>query len=625
MSCFRRWPLAAVIGVLLLSGISLPTRGADESPADPQQQVDAKISALIAKLGANEFATREKAQAELERMGLTAFDALHDAQFNDDIEIAMRARYLVRSMRVSWSREDDPVEVKRMLREYGAQSEAERRIRMGRLASLENGTGAPALARLVRFETSDLLSKRAALLMLQLKQPDDETQRRERAKMIRATVGLSKRQASAWIMAYADTLEDPVASLDAWQRLTRAELETYAQFPEKTDADTVRDLLRWHVELLRQLDRKDESLAIIRKMIDLMDGTREQMLEMVDWLMQRQVWSVIDDVANRYPDSFNEDPLLLYRLAESQIQRGNADDAEKTAERALRLTPDEPEAHVVAAFSLQERGLSQWAEREYRHVMKLGPTGSLYDLRARLLLAEMLHDAEQELPAAEVLQGAVDAMDKDPTVVQLLEQRLGREVGALKSRMHYFYAMDFATRGDQQQAKQRLEQGVQADPTDADVLIAMYRVPQADEPWKQMTLKRIEAATGQFRDQMDEFRRQSALAPSEPLRAWADGQLATACNQFAWLVGNTVGDYDEAIRASHSSVQIRPDAGGYFDTLGRCYYAKGDFANSVKYQRKAVELDPHSLQIRRQLKIFEDALAQSQVKDSPAADAPPPD
>ncbi len=40
------------------------------------------------------------------------------------------------------------------------------------------------------------------------------------------------------------------------------------------------------------------------------------------------------------------------------------------------------------------------------------------------------------------------------------------------------------------------------------------------------------------------------------------------------------------------------------DTLARVYYAKGDLENAVKYQTKAVELEPHSGLIQHQLDLF---------------------
>ena len=90
--------------------------------------------------------------------------------------------------------------------------------------------------------------------------------------------------------------------------------------------------------------------------------------------------------------------------------------------------------------------------------------------------------------------------------------------------------------------------------------------------------------------------------------------LATDYNQFAWLVGNTYGDFDEAIRLSHKSLELRPDAGGFLDTLGHCYYAKGDLENAVKYQTQAVKLEPHTGLIQRKLNQFEKELAQANIK-----------
>ena len=89
---------------------------------------------------------------------------------------------------------------------------------------------------------------------------------------------------------------------------------------------------------------------------------------------------------------------------------------------------------------------------------------------------------------------------------------------------------------------------------------------------------------------------------------------ATNYNQLAWLIGNTEGDMNEAIKLSKKSLELSPDTGGYYDTLGRAYYGKGDYENAVENQLKAVELDPHSGQIQRQLKLFQDALKEKKAK-----------
>jgi hypothetical protein len=51
--------------------------------------------------------------------------------------------------------------------------------------------------------------------------------------------------------------------------------------------------------------------------------------------------------------------------------------------------------------------------------------------------------------------------------------------------------------------------------------------------------------------------------------------------------------------------------GGLDDTLAHCYAGKKDFESAVKYQRLAMEKDPHSLAIRRALADFEAKLEKS--------------
>src|SRR5690606_29281708 len=121
-------------------GIELRTARGDEQAA-PVELPTRRIAELVEELGHPEFSRRERAQAELERLGLVAFDALRAAQQHEDIEIALRARYLVRRLQVRWYDEHDPPAVRRVLREYGQQSESERRSRMERLASLDDAVG----------------------------------------------------------------------------------------------------------------------------------------------------------------------------------------------------------------------------------------------------------------------------------------------------------------------------------------------------------------------------------------------------------------------------------------------------------------------------------------------------
>ncbi|HVW38344.1 MAG TPA: hypothetical protein VHB99_13605, partial [Pirellulales bacterium] len=126
---------------------------AQQAPAESEQPAatERRIAALIEQLGDDDFFARERAQAELARIGFEAFDALSAAENNDDIEIAARAKYLVRAMQVDWVSDSDPSEIKSLLADFGAKSVRERGQLVKQLAALPDGKSWPALCRIVRF------------------------------------------------------------------------------------------------------------------------------------------------------------------------------------------------------------------------------------------------------------------------------------------------------------------------------------------------------------------------------------------------------------------------------------------------------------------------------------------
>jgi tetratricopeptide (TPR) repeat protein len=265
-------------------------------------------------------------------------------------------------------------------------------------------------------------------------------------------------------------------------------------------------------------------------------------------------------------------------------------------------------------------GLFDWAEKEFRKLIQESAPGSQEDVLSRLVLSEMLHDLQRELAAAESLLGLVEAMDKDETVKQSVE-RMRDDAEGVYARMHYFYSEHYREQKDSKKQLEHLDKAAAYDAKDADVLIALYRLPNQDKARERKTLAMIQDATTEFQTEIETFRRAIESARNESEENGTERQLAVSCNQFAWLVGNTIGDYDEAIRCSHRSLEIKKNEPGYLDTLGRCYYAKRDLENAIKYQREAVRLDPHAGAIRRQLAFFEKE-AEAAKKNPPAAGQP---
>ena len=125
----------------------------------------------------------------------------------------------------------------------------------------------------------------------------------------------------------------------------------------------------------------------------------------------------------------------------------------------------------------------------------------------------------------------------------------------------------------------------------------MYRVKDVDEEFHKQTVARIQQAS----------RTVEGLIKQQPDNAqWY--------NHWAWLVSNTEGDYAQAVKHSLRSLELSPDSPSYLDTLGRCYYAAGEFEDAVRVQREAVRQHPHLQVMRDQLELIESALAEHKSK-----------
>lgn len=579
-------PLRCSLGLLLLAVMGM----AFAATAQAEEATPEEINKLITQLGSPQYIARQRAERDLLRLGFEAFDALKEAENAEDIEVAARARYIAERIEIDWSRSDDPADIKQLLSGYGAQSEEERFQRAQTLAAMATDASVRAMCRIVRFERSQELSKRVALLLLEGDSNQDATWK-QRADVVRQTLGSSNRPASQWLRTRILAANSPAEALAEWNEWIAREQKDFAA----TSPAIVMSLMRLKVELLESMGRRDDAIAQMKEMIDLEQGDPETLAELVDWLARQQAWTVVDEVAKRFAAQFERDAYLLYVLAEVRAKQGDRDEAERVAKRAMALGGEQAEDHFRTAYRLELRGMKQWALREYTKVIEMGPPSARTAVYAAVRLSEMQHDAGNEAEAGETLQKLCDAMDKDPKVVQVV-QAVRRDPGAVRSRKFFFQAAAAKNAGKFEQERKLLEEAIRHDATDADVLIAMYHAKAADEQYRRRTLELIRSAAAQFEAEIEEN-------PDD----------STPYNQYAWLIGNTQGDIDRAIRYSHKSLEIVPEAGGYLDTLGHCYFAKGDFLNAVKYQRRAVKLDAHSGLIRRKLVVFEKALAESQA------------
>lgn len=576
-----------------LSAAEQKQAAAKQESASPQ-----RIDKLIHKLGDKDYFVRRQAQDELSRLGFEAFEALKAACTNDDLEIASRARYLLRLMRVEWTSSADSPKVKECLRDYESLDVPHRQLRMRVLAQLPKGEGVAAICRLVRFEKSSSLSKQAALALLtqyKTKPPENAV-----VKVIHDKLQTCKRPAAVWMLTWTRLGENPQAAMEDWEKLVAEEQKVLQQTPVDSGQDIVSAIVRFQVAWLNKLGKDKQAAEAIRRLVSLEKGNSKSFGELLDWLIEQKAWKAIDDLARRFPARFAADPELLYTLAQAYAKQGKDKQAEQTAGRALRLHPGkQPEQlykHLEMADALRSRGLNSWARREFEHIIKqCGAEHLDLAIYARSYLARLLYDNGENLAAAATLKKVVEAIDAG----KVKQFTRDANIKMIRCQMHYFTACHWAEKKNVPKQREALDKALEVSQqkADPDVLIACHRLPGQPPEFRAKIAKLIKKMTDEFRDEI-------AKHP----------ESATAYNQYAWLVGNTDGDLDEALKCSLKSVELAPNEGGFYDTLAHVYFAKGDYEKAVKTQTKAIELDPHSGILKRTLKRFTEKLKEKQAK-----------
>lgn len=586
----KRWCVGfALLGIVACSPL---LRGA-ESETEQSTPVDARrVAELIQQLGADDYFAREKAQTELVEIGAEAFDALSQAAERiRDVEISERIAYLLRTIRVRWVEPTDAADVRNLMQNYEGMGEQDRQKTIEALAALPGTAPLAALCRIIRFEPSQALSKRAALAVLNQKPSADEKWA-DRAAALESGIATGPRPATEWIRAYLKEHDDPQAGAAAFADLIDGEERLLRQFPQRTSPDIVMGLLRRQAEAYKRLDRPQEMVAALIRMVAYVPDDPTVLNEVLQTLTERKDWNALEQLVARFEERILQESTTSYFAARAYQVQGNDAAAQKYVDHALQLYPGDQRRHIVQGIDLRGRGWIDWAEKEYRAAADMGAQTQTFTLIALYQLGESLHDRARDDEAAKVLDEATKGLEQAASQ-NVDVSDAGRTLDTNRARAHFFHALHFKEQKDSKQMLQHLLEGLGDDQHDAEILIELFHVPDLDVTIRDRVRKLI-------REAADIERRRITENPDDD----------TPYNQLAWLVSNTEGDFNEALQASIKSLELKPDSPGHLDTLGRCYYAVGDYENAVKNQKRAIELDPHAQQMKRQLKIFEAALAQ---------------
>jgi len=595
----------------------------------------AAIRAIIAQLGDEQYTVRDRAEQQLLELGTAAFDQLLKAVDHADLEISSRASYILPRLQISWVGEDDSEAARQLMQSYGKVSQADRELRIQKLAELEDHSGLGPLCRIARYEATSTIARMAALAILESEKIPVDRLDWGAEIVAEETLG-SSRVPVQWIRLYLDRLREPAAVGNDWLERIDQEIGLYQENVSKTDVDVVFRLLKFYLAECQISEGRESSFEPLKRMIDLTvaagGNLHNALVFAFSWSTGNQQWETIVRLENEYAEFLQKDRLLLYMVAEAADRRGDGERAKEIAERAHRLDGGKVEARYSVAGMLADIGSHDWAELEWQAVIENMPANSSTSYDARRDIATMCYyDRDEFQKASDTLKESLDAIEKkmlDELEKKKLEKEeddrnrkaIRRGFEKHRSQQYYFSACQAGEQGDFKKQRELLEKAYKGNVEDPDVLIALHRLQGADEAFKKTVRTRI-------------------LKLSKKLEAdiKANPRVPGFYNHWAWLVSNTEGDFKKAVEYSHKSLSVMPenpsrrgtlgvcyaemrseellrDSPSYLDTLGRCYYAAGDLENAIKYQQQAIDQHPHLRVMRRQLALFESELAAQDTK-----------
>ena len=300
--------------------------------------------------------------------------------------------------------------------------------------------------------------------------------------------------------------------------------------------------------------------------------------------------------------------VALRNLAMVLRWAGKSEEADRLAQRATELAPDDAMAHVQRAANAELAGRIEEAIGEYRRSIELDPD----TLEAHFGLADILTSQGKYEEAVSEYNQALRVNPAQPAVLCNLGialealGRTGEAVAALQRAIqikpdeaaaHYHLGNVFRRLGRSEEAAQEYQQ-----------TLLVY--PYSEDANVHFNLGRVLVGLDRYDEALDHLRRAADLAPDQP----------EVLNGLAWFLtahpNPTKRDAAQAIalakRADALTGHQNPDV---LETLAAAYAEAGSFNDAVLVQHQVLALaepsdQEHIDQCRRRLAVYEQHAAQ---------------
>jgi tetratricopeptide (TPR) repeat protein len=555
---------------------------------------DAKISALIAQLGADDSAARHAAADKLVALGATARPSVLAATHSDDPETSNEAAAVL--LKLPWSAPNDPPEVRDILDHYGADPAGvdARKADVQKLAALPDNEGCDAMLRLVYEDPSDAVrwtavhelrtadfQPRLAKLRLVDPPPDDAP--------LTALCGL------AWLACDSSKAE-PLLS----QAVQGA-------FNRPSDDDGELDLIIGSLVDLEESDRHyDVAASLLRTELTRSPPVDKQNVPLpLPRLFALHadhgpLAGFDDDV--KLAAGFLQTPKLQYALARIDLQRGQKDRAAAQQKAAFNVDADSRLGRFQTGKFLADQGWIDEAEAEFKAYLAMPPGDDQDDdeaseVNAHFELSSLATLREDWQEAAEQKKTAMSILGGGTNAELIKSDGFGHSWTASEdeiwAEVDWLYLKAALQQKDSTAIDQHLQELLKLAPTDEDIAIDV--VPVLKE-----------------RKRFDDARRLYAGAhQAAQAKLDSDPTNAGLMNGLAWLEAKCDENLDDAQKLAAAAVNAVPDNSAAIDTLAEVNFHLGRYARAVELEERALKLDPDDAFMTGQLARFKAAVQKS--------------
>ncbi|MDR1484919.1 MAG: hypothetical protein LBT09_08870 [Planctomycetaceae bacterium] len=550
-------------------------------PKTKKQSLFDEVRELIQKLGDDSFVVRERAGKRLLQIGAVAEPELRRAIKNNDTEIALQAAMLLSQLESILRDSGNDEILNEIIKIYT--SETDPTIKLACIwhfasplpDSFSDGEGLKPLCRIVRFDKDQVMRNEAAKCLIALS-PFASTKREKWYKTILRIFNKTDEDAVFKLIHDFVSLRIELNNL---RKKTETEVENLARKSGKT------------VEYPVKIARSQQLENRINKFADDLNKFQN------------------DPFYSKIKSGHWVDILVLYAVVEMYDELGMNQKRDKIIEKILTIREQKIQnkpvmilhesdnkkmnEHIRAALILQHKQHLNWAEKHFKLVIDEG------DLTLKVSACKMLSMIKHfmaDLPSAiEYLEKCTEIVKSEEYTNTFNDSQ--EQIKNNTMQILAYQAQIAAEKNDWTKAKELVDRTLELNPYEIDTIILRHKIceldTQIDQTYKLQMRSIIEKATLNIRQEIDKH-----------IQGNIDGiRPHVACNQAAWLLANTNGEFAVARDLIEIAIKNEPDASTYIDTQAHVFALGKQFDKAIETQMKAIKLSP-------EIKLYKKALEQ---------------